>query len=223
MTEASELFGKFKELWHAGKNARLSMECYAGQAWLSLHIHLHQQPPPQPHLQRRQGPSRLRRRERREAARKSASAAEKAVATCESSPDASTLDVPSPNIDTAEEAGNDVTTPAIPVADEITPTAEKADHSVSPVQLVAHGIQDPPKLDDSKHQLNVMARPWPVPSNVEHHVRDEMCSDQDYTQQSSPSPQPRAPPNQCEVCGKSFGSSTALNNHVTRNHRPMYL
>ena len=109
MTEASELFGKFKELWHAGKNARLSMECYAGQAWLSLHIHLHQQPPPQPHLQRRQGPSRLRRRERREAARKSVSAAEKAVATCESSPDASTLDVPSPYIDTAEEAGNDVT------------------------------------------------------------------------------------------------------------------
>ena len=88
MTEASELFGKFKELWHAGKNA----------------------PPPQPHLQRRQGPSRLRRRERREAARKSASAAEKAVKTCESSPDASTLDVPSPYIDTAEEAGNDVTT-----------------------------------------------------------------------------------------------------------------
>ena len=190
------------------------MESYAGQAWLSLHIHLPQQHPPQPHLQRRQGPSRLGRRARREAARKSASAAVKAATTSEAIPDA-----PAPDISTAEEAG----TPAITVADKMIPEAEKADHSVSPVQLVAHGIQDPPKLDDRKHQLNVMARPWPVPSNVEHHVRDEMCSDQDYTQQSSPSPQPRAPPNQCEVCGKSFGSSTALNNHVTRNHRPMYL
>ena len=64
MTAASELFEKFQELWHAGKNARLSMECYAGQAWLSLHIHLHQKPPPQPHLHCRQGPSRFPRHER---------------------------------------------------------------------------------------------------------------------------------------------------------------
>ena len=85
MTEASELFEKFQEFWRAGKDARLSMECYAGKAWLSLHVHVHQQPPPlQPHLQRRQGPSRLRRRARREAARKSASAAVKAATTCES-------------------------------------------------------------------------------------------------------------------------------------------
>ena len=60
------------------------MECYAGQAWLSLHIHLPQQPPHRQHLQRRQGPSRLRRRARREAARKSGSAAVKAGAASES-------------------------------------------------------------------------------------------------------------------------------------------
>ena len=213
MTEASELFVKFQELWRAGKNARLNMECYAGQAWLSLHIHLPQQPPPQPHLQRRQGPSRLRRRARREAARKSASAAVKAATTSEAIPDA-----PAPDISTAEEAG----TPAITVADKMIPEAEKADHSVSPV-TPDHAMQVPPMLEDRKHQLNVLARPWPIPSKADHHVRDEICSDQDYRQQSSPSPQPLAPPNQCEVCGKSFGSSRALNNHVTRNHEPTHI
>ena len=96
MTEASELFGKFKELWHAGKNARLSMECYAGQAWLSLHIHLHQQPPPQPNLfavvkdekQHVKVPVQLRKLWQR----------------------VNLVQTLQPYIDTAEEAGNDVTT-----------------------------------------------------------------------------------------------------------------
>ena len=222
MTAASELFGRFEELWHAGKNARLNMECYAGQAWLSLHIHLPHQPPHQPHLQRRQGPSRLRRRARREAARKSGSAAVKAAAASESIPDVSTSNAPSPDINSAEEAGNDIS-PAIPAANKMTPPAEKADPSVSPAVKPDHGMQAPPKLQDRKHQLNVLARSWPIPSEADHHVRDEMCSDQDYRQQSSPSPQPLAPPNQCELCGKSFGSSRALNNHVTRNHEPTHL
>ena len=209
MTEASELFVNFQELWRAGKNACLNMECYAEQAWLSLHIHLSQQPPPQPHLQRRQGPSRLRHRAGREAARERASrAAVKAATICESSPDASTVNAPAPDINTAEEAGNEIT-PAVPLTNKTVPVAEKAIHPVSPVQQV------PPKL-------NVLARPWSIPSKAEHHVPDELCSDKDYKQQSSPS-QPLSPPNQCEVCGKSFGSSKALNKHVIGNHEPKYL
>ena len=201
MTEASELFEKFQEFWRAGKDARLSMECYAGKAWLSLHVHVHQQPPPpQPHLQRRQGPSRLRRRARREAARKSASAAEKAATTCESVQDKSSLN---PDGETAEKAANDVT-PTISGDEDKTPAAEKADHF-------------PWKPN---HQLNVLAMPWPIDNRAENHVLDEICTDEDYRQETGPTPQPLAPPNQCEVCGKSFGSSKALNNRISRNHQP---
>ena len=51
-------------------------------------------------------------------------------------------------------------------------------------------------------KLNVLARPWPN-GQVEIH-RDK--------------PIVRVPPNQCEKCGKTFGSNRALRNHVTREH-----
>ena len=35
---------------------------------------------------------------------------------------------------------------------------------------------------------------------------------------AKPWPSPRAPSNQCEKCGKSFGSNRALTNHVAREH-----
>ena len=84
MTEAVQLFFKFQQLWQAGKDARLSMESHAGGAWINLHVYL--PTPPQPprnyRQQKRQpGPSRLRRRERRAAAR--TEAAEQAVVISE--------------------------------------------------------------------------------------------------------------------------------------------
>ena len=78
--EATKVFKQFQEFWKAGKDARLNLECHAGEVWLQLHVHLPQPPPHQsyhhPHLPR-QGPSRLRRRARRSEAREKA--AEKAV------------------------------------------------------------------------------------------------------------------------------------------------
>ena len=52
-------------------------------------------------------------------------------------------------------------------------------------------------------KLNVLARPWPS-GQVEIH-RDNK-------------PIVRVPSNQCEKCGKTFGSNRALRNHVTREH-----
>ena len=76
MTEATELFKNFQHLWQAGKDARLNLECHAGQVWLHLQVQLHHPPSPQqyhPHPPR-QGPSRLRRRARRAEERAKAAA-----------------------------------------------------------------------------------------------------------------------------------------------------
>ena len=82
MAGPPELFNfvkKFLNLWHSGQNARMSVECEAGQAYVNLHLHLgpadhekqeHQQP------QKRAGPSRLRRRERRAQTRAEAAKAD---------------------------------------------------------------------------------------------------------------------------------------------------
>ena len=82
MAEAGALFNKFQQLWQAGKNARLNMECHSGQAWVSLHVHLPHPPhPPTVYHQhpRRHGPSRLLRRARREAARRTTTAEQAVV------------------------------------------------------------------------------------------------------------------------------------------------
>ena len=83
MAEAKQFFQKFQNLWQAGTDARLSLECHAGQVWLNLQVHLlHQPSPSEQHRQptRRQGPSRLRRLARRAEARAAkASATEAAV------------------------------------------------------------------------------------------------------------------------------------------------
>ena len=50
----------------SGQDARLHMECHAGQVWLSFHLHVDPPPPKQQQQHRRHyGPSRLRRRARR--------------------------------------------------------------------------------------------------------------------------------------------------------------
>ena len=75
MSEATELFSKFQHIWQAGTDARLSLECHAGQVRLNLQVHLLH--PPQQHHPPRQGPSPS--RLRRHAKRAEARAAEKAT------------------------------------------------------------------------------------------------------------------------------------------------
>ena len=66
---------KFRNLWNSGLDARLNMECHAGQAWVGLHLRLGHAPGPLhqstiPKSSRnRDTPSRRRRRARRAVAR----------------------------------------------------------------------------------------------------------------------------------------------------------
>ena len=72
--QLNTFLAKFCKVWQAGTDARLLIECHAGQVWVSLHQHiLHPPAPPQKHP-RRPGPSRLRRRARRAEARAAATA-----------------------------------------------------------------------------------------------------------------------------------------------------
>ena len=81
--QLSSFLRKFCSLWQAGNDARLNLECHAGQARIHLQLNLHPPPPPQPHHQRPRcpGPSRLRSSARRAEAR--ASAAKAAAPTAE--------------------------------------------------------------------------------------------------------------------------------------------
>ena len=68
---------KFCEIWRDGKDARITLECHAGQAWISLHHRLGCPPPSSPQFPRRPpSPSRERRRIRRAHARTAAAQAE---------------------------------------------------------------------------------------------------------------------------------------------------
>ena len=87
--ELKSFVTKFADLWHSGKNASLSLECDNGEATINLQLRLGSHPLQQPQhhqgsqhrLERRAGPSRLRRRARRAQARELA--AERAAAAAE--------------------------------------------------------------------------------------------------------------------------------------------
>ena len=85
--ETVEAFKKFQDFWKAGKDARLNLECHAGQVWLNLQVYLPQPPPPRSHYPPppRQDSSRQRRRARRAEARAQAAvnAAKPAAVTAE--------------------------------------------------------------------------------------------------------------------------------------------
>ena len=200
MTEATDIFCKFQELWRAGTNARLSIECHAGKAWINLHVQLNQPPGPQyQQHQRRQGPSRVRRRERRKQERLRASTAAKAVVPRENyTPGNVQTQTDFAHIEIASEEAASKDSPL----NNIELVAEKADNQVSAVK-VANKV--PVQVEAMKHQFNVLAKLW------HSRVHDELCPEEKYQQRSRPSPQ--APPNQCKICGKSFGSSRALNDH----------
>ena len=90
LNELFDFVTKFYNLWHSGKNARMFLECEAGEAIVNIRLNLghsqpHQEAAPHhhfpPHPPRRAGPSRQRRRERRAQARELAAAADVARST----------------------------------------------------------------------------------------------------------------------------------------------
>ena len=197
-------YSKFHDMWRDHKDARIIVECHAGQAWVSLHHRILCPPtsPPQPPSRqsqsspsrrpRKPGPSRLRRRARREEARR---AAENAVTSKQYTNVAETTTAS----DTAEQAGQ------LPVHENLDVAAEQVGQPSPPAEQVFH------------HQvkLNVDARPWP---HGDGHVQDLFCPDHQYLQQQQLQ-LPQAPRNQCNVCGKTFGSEKALSNHKDRDHK----
>ena len=77
-TEVDTFVRKFHQLWKAGLTAHLDLDTHAGNAWVGLRVQLGHVPGPlhqqvHPHQVRKVSPSRLRRRERRLAARENVS------------------------------------------------------------------------------------------------------------------------------------------------------
>ena len=115
--ETTSLSNKFKSLWLAGIEAKLTFETRAGQAWGTLevclgehpvHLQQPQQQPPHQHLQevpqRHESPCKQRRRERREAAREAAAIAAGAEIVAEEAIDTETENISDKHQTIEEEA-----------------------------------------------------------------------------------------------------------------------
>ena len=123
---------KFLNLWQAGKQARLNLECEAGKVSVNLRLHLgHQHPPlpPDPRPPRRPGPSRLRHHARCAKARE-ASAAQAAA------------QVPTGSAEAAAQAAGHAA--AVQVAVSTKDAAVQATDSVPVTDEVAVQVQDHP-------------------------------------------------------------------------------
>ena len=87
VTELDSFVRKFHQLWNTGLNAHLNLDAHAGNAWVSLHLQLGHAPGPLHHHQPVPtfvpGGARIRWREKRAAARKSAEEATKAAENLE--------------------------------------------------------------------------------------------------------------------------------------------
>ena len=132
MTEPlANFLSKFCKEWQAGTDARLYVECHAGQAWVSLHQPLGHLPPPPPSSSRRPpGPSRLRRSAKRAQARAAASATPVPTATAE-------IAVQTDDAETFAAVAKAVVIPATVPQPPQAP-ADKAGHQAEQVLLTHH-------------------------------------------------------------------------------------
>ena len=168
--EFHSFVSKFLNLWSSGKNARLAVECQAGQATVNLQLelglpHAHNHHPQEEHHEKRVSPSRLRRRARREQARAEAAvnaaqattaAVDAAVEPTNTNPaavnaaptkkDESKEDEAQQNKEVAVQAVPQTIEASVQAACPITPTVDKA---VQAVELqAAQALQFPPAVAD---------------------------------------------------------------------------
>ena len=217
-----ELFNfvtKFYNLWHAGKSARLSMECEAGQASLNLQLrlgphphHLHHQEPY--HGSRKAGPSHLRRSARRAQAR--ATAAEQAAAAAQSPVTylAAVKAAPSPPVNAAVQAV--ISTPekvdaAVQADIQIFPDTDavQADES-SPVAAGQAGRVQEGLPDDQHHPRRVVTDVFCYDSQ---HQTQALTSDQFIPQLDGSRSTDAIFAIQCENCNQSFKTKDQLADH----------
>ena len=161
MANLKILIGKFRHEWQAGRAARVHLECHAGQAWRSLHLHVGHPPPAKQH-KRHPGHSRLRRRARREEACAAANNAASRESTAA--------------VVTAEKAVQTVETTIIPTKIPDPTVQVKQHHTPAPqpipaVQVVAK--QNPHHISAEEAQLQ--SEPT-LPT----FVCDAFCPDEEY-------------------------------------------
>ena len=149
--DPSDLFEQFQRLWRAGTNARLNLECHAGQAWMSLHVHLPYQPrqEQQQHHRGRPGPSRLRRRARRAKAREKAAEKVAEISTDNAKPSSSNTHV------------------------AVQATSEE---NIVEKVLVDAVMQTQPYVSDAAAQVDLCAHHY----HHQEHVQDALCPDKHF-------------------------------------------
>ena len=173
--QLTNFLAKFRNEWQAGTDARLVIECHAGQAWIHLHQPLGYHPsPPHKHHPRRPGPSRLRRRARRAEAREAASATptEPPAVTAEV---AVQTDVPADTFNAAVKASDN------PAAPTDLPPAGQAGLGAGNAQY-PHHVPDALCPDGEYQSPAVQAAPplQPPILPLPHRLDDLLCRDDGY-------------------------------------------
>ena len=185
--ELQSFLSKFCNLWSSGRNARLAVECQAGQATVNLQLdlglphHAH----PQEHHKKQVSPSRLRRRARRAQARIEAAvvaaqataaeeeadkpsntntAAAKAAQSVKDAPEQDAASTLTETKDAAVQAGPQVTEAAAQAAGHTVDVAVQA-------EVPQHLHQPPPPLQQAAAQALHLASPA---------VQDLFCPDREF-------------------------------------------
>ena len=173
--QLTNFLAKFRNEWQAGTDARLVIECHAGQAWIHLHQPLGYHPsPPHKHHPRRPGPSRLRRRARRAEARKAESATPKETPALTAEVAVQT-DVPADTFDAAVKASDNAAAPTdLPPAGQAGLGAGNAQYP--------HHVPDELCPDGEYQSPAVQAAPPLQPPflPLPHRLDDLLCRDDGY-------------------------------------------
>jgi hypothetical protein len=178
--ELHSFLSKFCNLWSSGRNARLAVECQAGQATVNLQLDLglpHHEHPQEDH-QKRVSPSRLRRSARRAKARHQA-AVDAAEATATDKPSntntAAAKAAPSVKDASEEDAAPTKEEAAVQAAPQVMEAAVQAAPLTVDVAVQAevprHLLhQPPPHLQAAAQALQL----------APHTVQDLFCPDRDF-------------------------------------------
>ena len=194
-------FDKFQSIWQAGNNARLHLECHAGQVWIHLQLHLVQPPPPPPKL--KPGPSRLRRRARRAEARAAGTAAS-----------AAPVEISAPASAEMAVQTDPIPSEAVKASVGLTPGPAVRHHPGQEVPAAQGGLQP----GEQDHHFPTA------------YARDVFCPDRDFRTAEEAIPlhhqqlgipqldgAAEAPNFQCDNCSKPFRTRSQLQLHDETN------